>query len=38
MRKNILITGASSVFGICMAKEFAKLGCNLAFCAGRFEL
>ena len=38
MRKNILITGASSGLGKGMAKEFAKHGCNLALCARRFEL
>lgn len=38
MRKNILITGASSGLGKGMAKEFAKQGCNLALCARRFEL
>ncbi len=38
MRKNILITGASSGLGMGMAKEFAKQGCNLALCARRFEL
>ncbi|KPZ60431.1 putative oxidoreductase [Pseudoalteromonas sp. P1-13-1a] len=38
MRKNILITGASSGLGKGMAKEFAKQGYNLALCARRFEL
>ena len=38
MRKNILITGASSGLGKGMAREFAKQGCNLALCARRFEL
>ena len=38
MRKNILITGASSGLGKGMAKEFAKQGCNLALCARHFEL
>lgn len=38
MRKNILITGASSGLGKGMAKEFAKKGCNLALCARRYEL
>jgi len=38
MRKNILITGASSGLGKGMAKEFAKQGCNLALCARSFEL
>ena len=32
MRKNILITGASSGLGHGMAVEFAKQGCNLALC------
>lgn len=36
-RKNIIITGASSGLGKGMAKEFAKLGCNLALCARRVE-
>ena len=37
MRKNILITGASSGLGHGMAVEFAKQGCNLALCARRVE-
>ncbi len=37
MRKNILITGASSGLGRGMAIEFAKQGCNLAICARRLE-
>jgi short-subunit dehydrogenase len=37
MRKNILITGASSGLGRGMAREFAKLGRNLALCARRTE-
>lgn len=37
LRKNILITGASSGLGRGMAIEFAKLGRNLALCARRFE-
>lgn len=37
MRKNIVITGASSGLGRGMAIEFAKLGRNLALCARRVE-
>jgi short-subunit dehydrogenase len=37
MRKNILITGASSGLGAGMAREFAKRNCNLALCARRVE-
>lgn len=37
MRKNILITGASSGLGRGMAIEFAKKGRNLALCARRME-
>ncbi|WP_395344643.1 SDR family oxidoreductase [Ningiella sp. W23] len=37
MRKNILITGASSGLGKGMAIEFAKKGHNLALCARRVE-
>lgn len=37
MRKNILITGASSGLGKGMAVEFAKMGRNLALCARRVE-
>jgi short-subunit dehydrogenase len=36
-RNNILITGASSGLGAGMAREFAKLGRNLALCARRTE-
>ncbi len=38
MRKNILITGASSGLGAGMAREFASKGRNLALCARRIEL
>lgn len=37
MRKNILITGASSGLGEGMAREFAARGRNLALCARRTE-
>jgi short-subunit dehydrogenase len=37
MRKNILITGASSGLGRGMAREFAKRGRNLALCARRVD-
>ena len=37
MSKNILITGASSGLGDGMARQFAKLGYNLALCARRVE-
>lgn len=37
MRKNILITGASSGLGRGMAIEFAKQGANLALCARRVD-
>lgn len=37
MRKNILITGASSGLGLGMAREFARSGANLALCARRVD-
>jgi short-subunit dehydrogenase len=37
MRKNILITGASSGLGLGMAREFARRGANLALCARRLD-
>jgi hypothetical protein len=37
MRRNILITGASSGLGAGMAREFAARGRNLALCARRIE-
>jgi short-subunit dehydrogenase len=37
MRKNILITGASSGLGLGMAREFARRGANLALCARRVD-
>ncbi|BBL79809.1 short-chain dehydrogenase [Rubrobacter xylanophilus] len=38
MRRNVLITGASSGLGRGMAREFAARGCSLALCARRLEL
>lgn len=37
MRKNILITGASSGLGLGMAREFASKGRDLALCARRLD-
>jgi short-subunit dehydrogenase len=37
LRKNILITGASSGLGRGMARLYAAQGCNLALCARRLE-
>jgi short-subunit dehydrogenase len=37
MRKTILITGASSGLGMGMAREFARMGRDLALCARRVE-
>ena len=37
MRRNILITGASSGLGMGMARAWAAKGCNLALCARRVE-
>jgi len=37
MRKTILITGASSGLGAGMAREYAKMGRDLALCARRVE-
>ena len=37
VNKTVLITGASSGFGECMAKEFAKLGANIIAIARRKE-
>ncbi|MBO0840227.1 MAG: SDR family oxidoreductase [Sciscionella sp.] len=38
LRRNIVITGASSGLGAGMAREFAKRGRNLALCARRVDL
>lgn len=37
MRKNILITGASAGLGRGMAREYARMGRNLALCARRLD-
>lgn len=37
IRKNVLITGASSGLGLGMAREFARRGRNLALCARRVD-
>jgi len=37
LRKNILISGASSGLGAGMAREFAQRGCNLGLCARRLD-
>jgi short-subunit dehydrogenase len=37
MRRNIVITGASSGLGAQMAREFAARGRNLALCARRAD-
>ena len=37
MKKNVLISGASSGLGAGMAREFAKRGDNLALCARRLD-
>jgi short-subunit dehydrogenase len=37
MRKNIVISGASSGLGAGMAREFAARGCDLALCARRLD-